>query len=161
MTIKLELPDNNSVVLRNFGLALNNIAAELDNVSQPDQPETLGGGRPKDRTKVVQIEGVISAANDYEIEPVITGVQTDESAKLDNGVEVDSKGLPHDTRIHVDSREKTAKGEWKNKRYPSSKFATKEDWQQYIADVESELRAAMSAPAVELAETPDVPAPPQ
>ena len=161
MTIKLELPDNNAVVLRNFGLALNNIAAELEpetlgggrpkdrtKVIQEAFEETLGGGRPKDRTKVVQIEGVIS--EDCEIEPVITGEQTDESTKLENGVEVDSKGLPHDTRIHGDNRAKTANGEWKNRRHPSSKFATKEEWQQFITDVENELRAAMSAPAVEV-----------
>lgn len=54
------------------------------------------------------------------------------------GVEVDARGLPWDPRIHSSGRAKVAAGTWKGKRNVDPAV---------IAAVETELRAAMAAPA--------------
>ena len=52
------------------------------------------------------------------------------------GVELDSDGLPHDSRIHADSRGKIKDGTWRKKRNLD---------QAMVESVEAELRATMSA----------------
>jgi hypothetical protein len=62
------------------------------------------------------------------------------------GVEVDSRGLPHDLRIHSAEKSKKKDGEWRNKRGLDPAL---------LATVEAELKATMAVP-VPVA----VPAPP-
>ncbi len=54
-----------------------------------------------------------------------------------SAVELDSKGLPWDDRIHAGTKSKIAKGEWKAKRGVEPAL---------IAQVEAELRARVAAP---------------
>lgn len=66
------------------------------------------------------------------------------------GVELDTRGLPWDARIHSRTRSRLANGNWKNTRGTDP---------AYITQVENELRAAMAAPAP-LAPAATVAAPP-
>lgn len=71
------------------------------------------------------------------------------TANLVPGVELDSKGLPWDKRIHADSRAKVADGSWRKKKQLDPVL---------LATVEAELRGVMAAPAAPAA--PFVPPPP-
>lgn len=64
------------------------------------------------------------------------------------GVEVDSKGLPWDARIHAESKNKIADGTWRKKRNLDPNV---------LATVEAELRQLMAAPGA--AASPVAPAP--
>ena len=55
------------------------------------------------------------------------------------GVELDSKGLPWDRRIHSETKAKIADGSWRKKRGTAD---------TYLQQVEAELRGAGAAPAV-------------
>ena len=61
-----------------------------------------------------------------------------------SGVTVDSDGLPWDGRIHSSSKATLAKTkQWKNRRKPGDQ--TEDQWGQYVASVETELRQVMQA----------------
>lgn len=61
-----------------------------------------------------------------------------------SGVEVDSKGLPWDERIHASTKTKVASGEWKAKRGVDAGL---------VASVEAELRAVSASPAAAVTAT--------
>ena len=61
-----------------------------------------------------------------------------------NGVELDSRGLPWDGRIHASSRAKIADGSWRNRKCPAE--YQKPQWDEFIARTEDELRNAMAIP---------------
>lgn len=63
-----------------------------------------------------------------------------------SGVELDSKGLPWDDRIHAGTKSKIAKGEWKAKRGVEPAL---------VAQVEAELRARVAASPVPVAVAQD------
>ena len=69
------------------------------------------------------------------------------------GVDLDTKGLPWDGRIHADSKNKIADGTWRKKRNLDPAL---------LAQVEAELRQVMGATGAPLASTvaPSVPTPP-
>lgn len=72
---------------------------------------------------------------------------------------LDSRGLPWDARIHASSRSQVADGSWRNRKCPADQ--TKESWDQYIAQVEAELKGVMSVPTPAAVPTPtEAPAPP-
>ena len=60
-----------------------------------------------------------------------------------NGVELDKDGLPWDSRIHVESKNKNADGRWRKKRNLDAAVA---------AQVEAELRQVMGAAPAPLAQ---------
>jgi hypothetical protein len=66
------------------------------------------------------------------------------------GVELDTRGLPWDTRIHSRTKSKNAQGEWKNSRGIDPHL---------LARIERELRNAMAVPAPASAPVADVSAP--
>lgn len=69
---------------------------------------------------------------------------------------LDSRGLPWDARIHASSRSQVADGSWRNRKCPADQ--TKEAWDQYIAQVEAELKGVMSVPTpTEASAPPPVP----
>ena len=59
-------------------------------------------------------------------------------------VDLDSRGLPWDGRIHASSRAKIADGSWRNRKCPAE--YQKPQWDEQIAQIEGELRAAMAVP---------------
>ena len=92
--------------------------------------------------------------------PVNLGHVSSAAPVTSAGVELDKDGLPWDSRIHVESRNKNSDGRWRKKRSLDSAVC---------AQVEAELRQLMGAPAAPLAPaptpaqpaaTPVIPAPP-
>ena len=72
---------------------------------------------------------------------------------------LDSRGLPWDARIHASSRSQVADGSWRNRKCPAE--MNKEAWDQYISQIEAELKGIMSVPtpaAVPVPMPPPVPA---
>ena len=67
-----------------------------------------------------------------------------------NRADVDSAGLPWDSRIHSESRNKVADGTWRKRRNTASEL---------VAQVEGELRALMAIPAPGGAATQSAPVP--
>jgi len=59
-------------------------------------------------------------------------------------VDIDSRGLPWDGRIHAATRAKITDGSWRNKKCPAE--YQKPQWDEFILKVEDELRAAMALP---------------
>ena len=76
--------------------------------------------------------------------PITTtpGVASSAAGASSAGVELDSKGLPWDGRIHAESKAKIADGTWRKKRNIDPTV---------LATVEAELRQLMGAPAAPLA----------
>ena len=72
--------------------------------------------------------------------PITTtpGVASSAAGASSAGVELDSKGLPWDGRIHAESKGKIADGTWRKKRQIDPAL---------VAQVEAELRQVMGAPA--------------
>ena len=74
--------------------------------------------------------------------PTTTTLGVASSAAPAASVELDSKGLPWDERIHASTKSKLASGEWKNKRgVPPER----------VTSVEAELRASLGAAPAPLA----------
>ena len=118
-------------------------AAELANDAEPVtaivnldtnieiDPATIGFGGP-------------AAISPADVQPVLSTVVTQGGAHVatiplsPTGIAVDSKGLPHDPRIHASTKTKIADGSWKRKPRVEP---------EYVATVEAELRSIMAIPA--------------
>lgn len=182
MTIKFELPSNDELVLKHFGTALTNIAAELRgekpqvvNVEchahvghvEPDTTDQQYASLAEDGANVeAPVEPVETAADDTPPPPPVQDVPkqqpvtdvVDEGESQDDraeGVELDTNGLPWDGRIHSANKTRNADDSWRNSRKPK-KFETDEEWKQYISTVEAELKGAISGETV----ADDTPPPP-
>ena len=85
--------------------------------------------------------------------PITTtpGVASSAAGASSGGVELDSKGLPWDSRIHADSKGKIADGTWRKKRNLEPAL---------VAQVEAELRQVMGAAPAPLAPVAVAPVPP-
>lgn len=77
--------------------------------------------------------------------PVNLGPVSSAAPATSAGVELDKDGLPWDSRIHVESRNKNSDGRWRKKRSIDAAVC---------AQVEAELRQLMGAPAAPLAPAP-------
>lgn len=62
----------------------------------------------------------------------------------DTDSELDSEGLPWDSRIHAKTKTKNADLTWKILRRPKT-FDTTEDWESFISSVKAELKLAAPA----------------
>lgn len=102
--------------------------------SQPGKPETAGETPPAETAPAAP--GTAPVAGSATPEPKAPS-PTEAAATATNGVELDSDGLPWDSRIHAGSKGKLKKTQqWKPKRGLDPDLK---------ASVEAELRAAMSA----------------
>lgn len=192
MTIKFELPSDDALVLKHFGTALTNIAADLRGdvvdselkelvITDPAIIEKLRncdafsvGYRTDVDTTSTQYEslsadGANVAADveddtppppaseptpDPKSEPVTDVVEQGESVDVPAAdVELDTNGLPWDGRIHSANKSTNSDGSWRNRRQAKDDTRTTEEWKQYIASVEAELKGA-------LGNTDDTPPPP-
>ena len=102
-----------------------------------DNPET-GATSAAEAFGVVTLPTETTAAVAFST-PATQTLDVTVQATQPDGIEIDSEGLPYDSRIHSSSREKIKNGTWKIKRGTG---------EAYIAQVKSELRGAMSAPSV-------------
>jgi hypothetical protein len=161
MTIKFELPSEDALVLKHIGTALTNIAAELrgDVVDVPVEPDTTSTQYESLSADGANVAAVVEPVQDNtppppplasestpdpKSEPATDAVEKVESADAPvEGVELDTNGLPWDGRIHSANKSTNADGSWRNSRKPK-KFETDEEWKQYIASVEAELKGALS-----------------
>lgn len=180
MTIKFELPTDNESVLKHIGTALTNIAAELRGDVVSNGNEHRGMVKPTERvepdTTVQQYESlakdganvevhVETVADDTPPPPPVQDVPKsqdagnvevkDESA-VDHveGVELDINGLPWDKRIHSANKSQNSDGSWRNRRQGNFE-GTSEEWKEYIATVEAELKGAING----VDDTPPPPSP--
>jgi hypothetical protein len=146
MTIKIEIPSTSEhkELARLIGEAL-----------------AQYGGAKTGRKVTTEIVGDVSCTidepiknedNEPEQRPDLAQLAAD-GAQAPEGVELDSDGLPHDTRIHSQPAKTNADGTWKARRIP--KDMDKDEWEVYQEEVKAELRQALSGePIVE-----DVPPP--
>ncbi|AFC22390.1 hypothetical protein F353_gp08 [Vibrio phage CP-T1] len=165
--IKFELPNDDALVLKHVGLALQNIAAEL--ISERVSTPTLQ--LPHNPKIVEALERYAQARNDVP-ETDTTAQQYASLAKdgiiddtppppaNDTGVELDVNGLPWDGRIHSANKTQNSDGSWRNARQPKNFDG---DWAQYIKEIEAELKAATGVtppPPVDTETQDDTPPPP-
>ncbi|AFC22685.1 hypothetical protein VchM-138_0006 [Vibrio phage vB_VchM-138] len=162
--IKFELPNDDALVLKHVGLALQNIAAELSGESVVQQPslkqalgctqrlEPVSDDAPETDTTAQQYA---SLAKDGVID------DTPPPPANDTGVELDVNGLPWDGRIHSANKTQNSDGSWRNARQPKNFDG---DWAQYIKEIEAELKAATGVtpppPPVDTEPQDDTPPPP-
>ena len=152
MTIKIEIPSGNEhkTLAAAIGAALvsygtgETFSAELTTTSTVVEHD-LGDEL---ETTVDEQHAQLAADGASDNTPVEETVE--EETQLDG---VDKNGLPHDQRIHSKPPTINADGSWKARRKP--KEMDKQQWLDYIAVVEGELKQALSGePIVE-----DVPPP--
>lgn len=181
MTIKFELPSDDALVLKHFGTALTNIAAELRGENpkptvtytkpvevQPETTEQQYASLAEDGANVeAPVDTVEPVADDTPPPPPVQDVPKSETVTdvVDEGelqedrvegVELDGNGLPWDGRIHSANKSRNADNSWRNRRQAKDDNRTIDEWKQYISTVEAEFKCAMSGETV----ADDTPPPP-
>ena len=130
------MPDCSEKIQRHVDVASGSVA-EFKARAEANFPETAGldDTGPADRDPSDAFGSAAAVAGPSDAVPPAAAV---------SGVTVDSDGLPWDGRIHSGSKATLAKTkQWKNRRKPGDQ--TEDQWGQYVASVETELRQVMQA----------------
>lgn len=103
--------------------------------------EAAGLGKDADRPRVAavaKVEPTPSRASDlFDAEAARVAALPAAVAPVEKSVELDSKGLPHDVRIHSGARQKNADGTWRTRRGVDPEL---------LASVTASLKLVMAAP---------------
>ena len=154
---ELKVESTDTIALLAFGKAL----TEMGNIAA-SVPTVIEVPAPVMPTESLVVESPVTPQPDAfaDYNDAVTEEDDPEDAfnpSAPEGVTLDARGFPHDTRIHGKNKSLNQDGTWRYRRCPANQ--TKEDWEMYVNGVETELKQLMAiqpAPVVEAPVTPPV-----
>jgi hypothetical protein len=127
--IKLEFSENDVIAQKYLGEALVNMARHRESGEAVSYEQQVGS---TECTTVLDVEGLEKVSRD--------GL----NEAIENNTTSGYVQLPWDERIHSSGKTQNQDGSWMKRKKP--KDMTKDQWLDYVADVEAELTTLMSIP---------------